>query len=923
MIGEPLLYLEPEAHGLSPALCADIRRLDQALGTVLSELEGEELVHACRTMAEAGQDGDPLLLIPLTHQPELAHKAARAFTLLFQLINTAEQKEIVRVNRLRVRRPESVSSAIESLIAQGIEEPQARKMLEGLDVVPTLTAHPTEARRRPILDKLDEVARLLVELSREDDPLTLDRPLSSPEMPVEDLNRVLTSLWLTDELSDHHPRVEDEVQSVLGYFHRSIFLVASWLTRDMERAWQSAYGTTFPNPAFIQFRSWVGGDRDGNPKVTAKVTWQTAVLHRKNALENHEKQMRRVARQATQGFSTDVEKWEEWALGPWRSLIDQEEIRLLKGMPFALKAAVICTRLRKSMEHAELLSDDSYAEIPEGAYCSSDDYRRDLSDLTDKMQASGCGALVRTGLLARVMRQAEVFGLNLASLDVRQHSEIHEKAVSELLFGAGVLSTPTAYLELSEDDRTDLLVKELANPRPLVSRDWKGSAETEEVRAVFTCIRRIQRALGEDLVQACIISMTHGASDMLEVLVLAKDARLVQHLDTGLASTIDVVPLLETVDDLRKGQELLTKLWQMPFYREILSSRGMIQEVMLGYSDSSKDGGFLAANWALFAAQEKLGDLADQQSIGLRLFHGRGGTVGRGGGRANQAILSQPNQGFTGAIRFTEQGEVISFRYSLPPIAHRHLEQIVSASLLSSSPEHHTYVKDEWRDEIQALADLSQAAYRALVYEDEKFWSFYHQATPIESIGGLTIASRPVMRPGLKNPGMESLRAIPWNFAWVQTRGGVPGWYGLGTALKTRLSEGREDVLKEMATQWPFFKNLLGNAELELLRAHLPTFNHYCTLVDPPELGDEFRARINAEHAETTKGIELITGRELMGGSSVIRKTISFRNPILRPLNMLQVALLRRSRAKTDDEGLKEVVLQTIAGIAAGMQSTG
>lgn len=923
MTFEPLLHLDPEAHGLSASLSADIRRLDQALGAVLLEQEGAELVQACRAMALAGEEGDPLPLIPIAHQPEMALKAARVFTLLFQLINTAEQKEIVRINRLRTRRPESVASALEGLAEQGMEEAEARSLLERLDVIPTLTAHPTEARRRPILDKLDEVARLLVELSRDDDLMTLDRPLSSPEMPVEDLHRVLTALWKTDELADHHPLVEDEVQSVLGYFHRSIFLVASWLSRDVERSWTSTYGGSPPQGPFIHFRSWVGGDRDGNPKVTARVTWETAILHRRNALDNHERQMRRLARQASQGMGEDSEHWEDWAIGSWRSILPEEEIRRHRGMPFSLRAAVICARLKLSEEHTQRLWLDPYAEPLPGAYRTSDEYRADLEDLTDGLTRSGNGAMVRTGLLARIVRQARVFGLNLAALDVRQHSSVHEKAVAELLWAAGCCPGPDSYLALSEEEKTELLLKELGNPRPFVTRDWRGTAETEEVRSVFAYIRRIQRALGSDLVQSCIVSMTHGASDMLEALVLAKDARLVYFDDGRLIGTLDVVPLLETVEDLHKGEEMLAELFRMPLYRQILASRNMMQEVMLGYSDSSKDGGFLSANWALFAAQEKLGGLAVKEGIGLRLFHGRGGTVGRGGGRANQAILSQPETAFHGSIRFTEQGEVISFRYSLPPIAHRHLEQILSASILSASPGHSVEVKDEWRREITELARISQDAYRDLVYEDEKFWSFYSQATPIEAIGGLAIASRPVMRPGMKNPGLESLRAIPWNFAWVQTRGSLPGWYGIGAALQQRIEAGSLDILKEMALDWPFFKTILGNAELELLRAHLPTFSHYCTLVEPSEIGENFKTRISQEHARASSCLEQITGRPLEGGSKVIRQTISFRNPLLRPLNMLQVALLRRSRQRQDDQSLKEALLQTIAGIAAGMQSTG
>lgn len=899
-IGEPLLHLNPEDHGLSEALCADLRRIDSVLGQVVQEQEGDEVVAACRTLWNAGLEGDHTQVLPLERRTELASKAARAFTILFQLINVAEQKEIVRVNRMRPRRPESIQDTLSDLSLAGVELPQVELALADLLIEPTLTAHPTEARRQIVLDHLERIARLLSELSLGLDPYTMDRPLNNAGMAEMDLHRFISTLWMTDELADRNPTVADEVEAALGVFDQSIFKVASWLVRDIQVALKEVYGHEAPTGSVpVRFRSWVGGDRDGNPNVTAQVTWETAVLHRRRVLANYLKLVRRTIPEFTHA-------------GP-----DSRT-----GMPWAARLQDIAARLEAGLRHTELLMASSWAEPLPGQFRSGEEFVQELDALRSEMIAAGAFSSVESGRFARLLRQARIFGINMASLDVRQHSDEHAPAVAELLAAAGVIGSPEAYLEMSDSAKSAVLLAELENPRPLVSHDWQGSPRTEEVRRVFATILRIHKALGPDMVKAYIISMTHGISDMLEVMLLAKDARLIQLVDGRLAGGLDIVPLLETVDDLQRGKALLESLWKMPLYRRYLQQRDDHQEVMLGYSDSSKDGGTVAANWALYQAQAELGSLAAACGVVLSFFHGRGGTVGRGGGRASRAILSQPREGFRGRIRFTEQGEVISFRYSLPPIGHRHLEQIVGATLRAALQRDETIVPDDWSDVMTILAETSETAYRALVHEDEGFWAFFTQATPIDHIGGLTIASRPVMRPGKSAGSLDSLRAIPWNFAWVQTRASLPGWFGMGQGLWAVMELGHEETLKDMAAKWPFFQNLLVNVELELTRSSLPTFAIYCGLVDPPELADRFRASIQAEHALAGELIQKITGRELLAGS-VIKKTISFRNPILMPLNMLQAGLLRRARSRPDDQGLKAAVLQTIAGIAAGMQSTG
>jgi len=513
-----------------------------------------------------------------------------------------------------------------------------------------------------------------------------------------------------------------------------------------------------------------------------------------------------------------------------------------------------------------------------------------------------------------MIRRIEAFGFHLAPVDIRQHSEEQGKAIAEIFAAARVEEN---YGDLDEAAKVALLTEELQNPRPLLPVGFVRSETVQRVLEVFHVVRRAHRDLSKQAVVAYIVSMTHGVSDLLEALILAKEA--------GIPHALDIVPLFETIDDLHSSATLLRQLLMNPAYQHHLAQRGGTQEVMLGYSDSSKDGGFLAANWAL---QKTLADIAELQSelkVPIRLFHGRGGTVGRGGGRANRAILSQPAGSFTGKIRFTEQGEVISFRYSLPPIAHRHLEQIVSAALLAAYGLGNTGAEARYASVLDRLEQLSKAAYRDLVYETPGFWRFYTLATPIEHISLLPIASRPVFRPGQAIAGIEGLRAIPWNFAWVQNRATLVGWYGLGAALAEVADEpGGLAVLQEMHREWPFFRNVIANAQLELGRAHLETFLLYA---DRAPEDREITDRIVAEFQKSVEMVLQVTEQKrLMEHARMVRNTIEFRNPEVMPLSVMQLRLMSRWTELTEAEqsGVwREAMLQTIAGLAAAMQSTG
>lgn len=891
MVGTPLLGIQPSLYQLSAPLCQDLELIDQLLGEIVAEQQGAEVIDVARKLFHLGSDDPKAELaqaIPEIASPEMALHVARAFTVLFQLINIAEQKEIVRVNRSRRSRPESVDQTIRQLKAE-VSESDLRDLIEGLQVIPTLTAHPTEARRRVVLDKLEAIAKNLVEMSDSHNDVDLSRPLNSDQMVENDLRRNITTLWQTAEQEPGGMSVLDEVDNAIYYFERTILRVVSWIQRDFEHAWRSNFDSETPDLSqILSYRSWVGGDRDGNPAVTPEITLKVLEKHRAMFVKSVKILLKRLAGEASQAVNRELRV----------SIYPAAENSA--DMPFAHTFESLASTVEQ-MQAGQLLNQ--------------------LKTVEKALIDSNNVAFATTGLFPRLLRILRAFPAGIIPLDVRQHSDEHLAAIGELFQASGDLAESKDYAALSEEAKVELLLNEIANPRPMMDSGWHGSEKCEAMREIFRTIKIAHEKYGAQSINCYIISMTHGLSDMLEAVVLAKDAGLIRYENREPQSVIDIVPLLETIDDLRFGITLLEKLFTNPLYLSILGSRGHTQEVMLGYSDSSKDGGYFAANWALHKAQADLSNVAEKHNIHLRYFHGRGGTVGRGGGRANKAILSQPTNSFHGDIRFTEQGEVISFRYSLRPIAHRHLEQILSASLASAARSDQQGAENpDWRTAAETIANASQSAYRDLIYNDPQFLDFYVAASPIEYIAKLSIASRPVMRPGKKLDSLDGLRAIPWNFAWVQSRYVVPGWYGLGTGLESAPVE----LLRAMYNGWPFFATVIENAELEMIRTHLPTAELYANLVEDRELANSFHSRITNEYQLTKSLILKIKGTsDLMESSPVVRQTVEFRNPITMPLSILQTHLIRQVRGGKADAETEKALLQTIAGLAAGMQSTG
>lgn len=924
------LNLEPEAFGLSPELSRDLRTLDRLLGKVLSEQEGEETIDLARRLFASSPDPARLMTeMPELKDPARMRQLARAFTVLFQLANTAEQKEIVRVNReRRGQRKESIRDAVRLLKSNGLDAAAMQALIDRIEITPTLTAHPTEAKRKAVLDKLQSVSLLL---SDAESGARLTAPLDSEGRSLEEIERTLSELWQTDEMRSIRLTVGEEVRNALYFFERTIMEVVPWLHGDLQRALAETYpGHQFRIPTFLTYRSWVGGDRDGNPNVTPAITWETLIEHRIVALETYLVRAGVLRRELTQSaklvnispelqasLDEDVKKL------PFRA----EQLQRYSQEPYVVKMLGVELRLERSIEQARRLVNGHHAPV-DHAYHDEKDLLRDLRLIQESLLQNRGAEVAQEGRLPHLIRQIEAFGFHLATLDVRQHSDEHAKALNEILVAAGVLAPDQVYANLPENEKIDLLSRELRNPRPLLPIDFIGSETCRRVVEVFHVIRRARKELSERTIEAYVISMTHGISDLLEVLLLCKEAGLfVIEPDGKVRSELDVVPLFETIEDLHGCGDLMRQLLGNETFQAHLQARGGLQEVMLGYSDSSKDGGYLAANWALQSTLANLAEVSKETGVPMRLFHGRGGTVGRGGGRANRAILSQPAGSFSGRIRFTEQGEVISFRYSLPPIAHRHLEQIVSAVLIAAAGLGNPDAEREYGDAMRDLEETSRKAYRDLVYDDPEFWSFYTQATPIEHISLLPIASRPVFRPGKALSGIEGLRAIPWNFAWVQSRTTLVGWYGMGTALE-RFAEGDGiETLRRMYREWPFFKTVVDNAQLELVRAHLPTARLYAARVQPPELGERMQKLIEDEHARTERMIMRITGQErLLEAARVVRGTVEFRNPEVMPLSVMQVALMDAWETLSEEEQAgewREAMLQSIAGIAAAMQSTG
>ena len=930
-------------------LFEDIRYLGRLLGDVVREQEGDEVFDVVETIRQTAvkfrreEDNEASQTLEKrlkSLSPEQTVSVVRAFSYFSHLANIAEDRHHNRRRRIHALagsspQPGTMAYAIERLKASHSASPNAKnaksakatlqKFFDNALIVPVLTAHPTEVSRKSILDAQHEVARLLAERDQE---LTARERAHNEAM----LRSRVTSLWQTRMLRDARLTVADEIENALSYYRATFLEEIPALYADIEAA-LSEHGLPARLPPFLQMGSWIGGDRDGNPNVTAPtlvhaITRQATVIFEHYLEQVHKLGAELSVSHLLAGASDALKTLADASPDSSPHRIDEPYRRALIGV-YARLVASADQRLGNGVVPAR-------SRHPAKPYASAAEFGADLNVLIESLAAHH-GEYLSTPRLSPLARAAEVFGFHLASIDLRQSSDIHEAVIAELLARAAVQDD---YAALPEADKIALLLSELAQPRPLRLPYFDYSDLAKSELGVLETARVTREKFGTRAVRNYIISHTETVSDLLEVMLLQKETGLLQgrlgHAKDPAHDGLMVIPLFETIADLRNAPHIMGDFFALPGVSKLVELQGGEQEVMLGYSDSNKDGGFLTSNWELYRAELALVALFKQHKTTLRLFHGRGGTVGRGGGPTYQAILSQPPGTVDGQIRTTEQGEVIASKFGNAEIGRRNLELVVAATLEASLLPHENTPAQLplFEATMQTLSDSAMAAYRALVYETPGFKEYFFESTPISEIAELNIGSRPASRK-LQDPKqrkIEDLRAIPWGFSWGQCRLLLTGWYGFGSAVTGFLDAApdaaertrRLATLKNMHKTWPFFANLLSNMDMVLAKTDIAVASRYAQLVTDKKLRKHVFGRIVAEWERTSSVLSEITGNnERLANNPLLARSIKNRFPYLDPLNHLQVELLKRHRAGDDNVRLGRGIHLTINGIAAGLRNTG
>jgi phosphoenolpyruvate carboxylase len=830
-----------------------------------------------------------------------------------------------------------------------------QKVINQLEIQLVFTAHPTEIVRQTIRDKQRRIAHLLDQLDQLE---TRQRTPWEEANLRERLTQEIRLWWRTDELHQFKPQVLDEVEYSLHYFKEVVFDAIPHLYRRFQQALQQTFPKLqAPRYSFCRFGSWVGADRDGNPLVTPDVTWETACYQRQMVLEKYVISVKKLITLLSLSLHwcdvlPDLLESLEQDQQQFPEVYEQLAIRF-RQEPYRLKLSYILKRLENTIERNRQLQNSNYrsdfSDLMETNlfYRSGTDFLAELMLIQRNLQSTGLSCID----LDHLLMQVEIFGFNLAQLDLRQESSAHSDALSEVITYLQIL--PHDYSQLPEPQKVLWLATELQTRRPLVPTELPFSERTNEIIETFRMLRRLQQEFGAEIGCTYIISMSHDTSDLLEVLLLAKEAGLYDPA-TG-CGTLQVVPLFETVEDLKKAPIVLTELFELPLYRQYLAGGCPsqetvasplvpdLQEVMLGYSDSNKDSGFLSSNWEIYKAQQALQRTGEQFGVALRIFHGRGGSVGRGGGPAYEAILAQPSHTIEGRIKITEQGEVLASKYALPELALYNLETITSAVIQASLLRTSIDDLEPWHEIMEELSIKSREQYRNLIYEQPDFVDFFHQVTPIEEISQLQISSRPTRRGGKRN--LASLRAIPWVFSWTQSRFLLPAWYGVGTALQGFLDEKPVEhlsLLRYFYFKWPFFKMAISKVEMTLAKVDLQIAQHYVRELTQPADRERFSLlyeQIAQEYYLTCNLVLTITGhKRLLDGDPDLQRSVQLRNGTIVPLGFLQVSLLKRLRQHQNQSSIGTTTIMrsryskgellrgallTINGIAAGMRNTG
>ena len=935
----------------------DIRMLGDALGKAIQQHEGisvfetvEQLRRNCkrlRTCAETLRSASATEAAQLQHEmATLDHEITRivdscdldttidvirAFTVYFHLVNTAEQHHRTRrYNYETLSASTPLRDTLAALVAfyqkNGINASTLQQLLNQLSIDLVFTAHPTEATRRSLIIKLRQLDALLEEHDL--------HAYMTPRQRVlwqHTLESTITLLWRTDAVRYVRPQILNEIKMGGYYLNEILFDALPELYAELEQLLRDAYPQAqLTIPPFLRFGTWIGGDQDGNPNVHAETLLEALHWQRSQVIEHYRSSIQALAQEYSQSLKLcSITQQLQDSLKRDAALLPDYDHEL--GSQTALEPY----RRKLSFMWKRLGAKNSSI-----AYHSAQDVLADLLLIRDSLLADG-EQHVAHGQLATLIRQVQVFGFHFAALDVRQHSERHSSALAELLKITGLRQDD--YSALPESERVSFLTNLLSDPRVLPRYELNVSKETQHVLSTFDAIRQAREEFGEQAVTCYIISMSRTVSDLLEVQFFCKEAGI---------TNLPIVPLFETIDDLRSCTDTLESAFHQPNYRRWITSCGNQQQVMLGYSDSSKDGGILTSSWELYLAQTRLAALGARYGIGFTIFHGRGGAIGRGGGPIYEAILGQPPHTVNGRIRITEQGEMLSFKYGLHAIALRNMELVVAGVAQSSIPDDflppalsHIHTPTAWLETMQCLSTKAYARYRQLIYNTSEFLRFFEQATPILELGWLNIGSRPARRAA--GYSIEELRAIPWVFSWMQSRYVLPSWYGVGAALEEYIAEdpdqpGRLAQLQNMYRSWPFLRAFLDNLQMTLSKADIHIAHHYSLLVSDKALRKRISIEITAEYERTQHMLlQIVGGKALLDTSPVLQRSIRLRNPYVDPLSYFQVALLRRLRAiggplvldettqqnATDQEreraNLTYAVLLTINGIAAGLRNTG
>ncbi len=892
------------------ALRKDVRTLGKMVGDLIREQGGETLfdfvenarLRSIRRREENERPGEGLAELVKDLDPDLALQVIRSFSTYFQMVNTAE-----KVHRIRRRReylqevghyqPGGFEDTLVKLKASGVSAQDFQALLHTLRIEPVFTAHPTEPTRRTMLRKEQNIVRHLVEL--------LNPTMTTQEtfVALENIRLLITTGWQTDEHPSEQMTVSDELEHVLFFVTDVLYRAMPPFYEDIENAVARIYGeegAEMEIPVLARFASWVGGDMDGNPNVNAKTIRATLARQRSLILDLYYKECASIGAklsQTTDNISFDAAITEK--INEYRSVFQQAYHAVPsrhRDMPYRVLLRLVQQRLQSTYD------DDVFP------YEKVAQFRNDIQIIADSL-ANNKGEHAGLFTIRRLLRRIDTFGFHLVTLDVRQDAEVHRQVIGECL-------GEDDWLEMSATDRTQRLVEALDSKE---SAPDVLSNRARKTLAVFQAIASCKRKYGRRAIGPFIISMTQGADDILSVLLLAHWGEL--HTKRG-DVPLDVAPLLETVDDLENGKQILSDILSTEIYKKHLSKRDNCQTVMIGYSDSNKDSGLASARWALQNAQEVLVDVVTSHGIDLTLFHGRGGTISRGGSKTHVAVLGAPPGTVNGRLRVTEQGEIINEKYGLRGIALRTLEQVTgSVALATALPKHRGNDMPDWHKMMDVIANESRRAYRKLVYDTPGFYEYFRTATPIDLIERMRIGSRPSSR--RSQSGIEDLRAIPWVFSWTQSRSMLPGWFGIGTGLAKAAEQFDDDAFREMFKEWYFMRALTADAEMVLAKADLGIAKLYSQLSG--DAHQKFFPIIEKEYELTQSLILEYSGHEtLLQGDSTLQRAIMLRNPYVDPMSLMQIDLLARWRdSNREDDALFAALLASVNGIAQGLQNTG